>query len=162
MKIEIRTAREEDYLAVHSFIDRCEILVTHPLHLYRIVLRYFADTCFVAEQEGRVVGFQMGFYSQQNHDTYFLWQIGTDPSLRRQGVGRNLLTFAEEELARDGCRRIEVTIDPGNMPSFRLFEKRGYTVISDREPEAVEVNGLSAVKDFYGPGRHFILLEKEL
>jgi hypothetical protein len=48
------------------------------------------------------------------------------------------------------------------MPSFMLFEKRGYTVISDREPEAVEVNGLAAVKDFYGPGRHFILLEKEL
>jgi len=162
MTLTIRQAREDDFLRVHAFIDRCEILVTHPEHVYRIILRYFADSCYVAERDDEIVGFQMGFLSQRHPGTYFLWQIGTDPALRRQGVGRALLAHAEKDLRDSGCERIEVTIDPENVASVRMFEQRGYVNISRREGDTVEVNSVPAVKDYYRPGRHFVLLEKVL
>ena len=59
-----------------------------------------------------------------------------------------------------GIRRIEVTVDPENEPSLRLFRSSGYTNISRQEGETVHVLENLAVKDYYSPGRHFMLFDK--
>ena len=55
-----------------------------------------------------------------------------------------------------------MTVDPENIPSQKLFEKNGFLNISSREGEIVEVMGNTAVKDYYKPGRHFILYDKKI
>lgn len=162
MSLVIRKAREDEFLDIYRFVCSCGVLETYGEHFYRIVIRYFGDTSYVAERDGRILGFMWGFLSQSRPDTFFLWQIGVDPSTRGEGIGARILEVAEAELAEHGCRRIELTIDPSNRPSQRLFEKRGYSNISDGEGRTIEVEGVPAVFDYYRPGGHFSLFEKRL
>lgn len=162
-EITTRTGNQEDFLPVHNFVSACPPLENYAEHVYKILLRNFGDTCFIAEARNRIVGWVLGFFSQ-THDipTYFLWQIGVAPFMQGFGIGKQLLADAEHALIEKGCKRIELTIDPVNTPSQKLFEALGYRNISDSENQTVTVAGNTAVKDFYRPNRHFMLYEKIL
>ena len=62
----IRRASELDYLRVYEFVSECKPLENYAEHFYKIMLRYFGDTCYLAEQNGLIVGFVMGFFSQDH------------------------------------------------------------------------------------------------
>ena len=162
MKATLRKAKEERFLNVYEFVSRCNLLENYPEHFYKIMLRYFGNSCFVADYNGNIVGFVLGFVSQVHDKTYFLWQIGVDKSMRGKGIGKMLLEKVEKEVRKLGCNRIELTIDPKNMSSKRLFEKIGYLNISSKEGRLIDVMGNTAVKDYYKPGRHFMVYEKKL
>jgi ribosomal protein S18 acetylase RimI-like enzyme len=123
-------------------------------------LRYFADYCFIAEENEQIIGFVLGIVPQSFKDTYFLWDIGVAPSYRGQGIGGKLVREAENELRKMGFKRIELTIDPVNLQSQKLFEKMEYENISERVGKTIEVQGKMAVQDYYKPGRHFMVFEK--
>ncbi len=160
--IRIREANEKDFLEVYKFVSGCKPLENYFEHFYKIMLRYFGSTCFIAEQGNKIAGFLMGFRSQNHGGTYFLWQIGVGPELQERGIGHLLLEKAEAACRQAGCKRIELTIDPENRNSQKLFESAGYANISREEGETTTVAGNIAVKDYYRPGRHFMLYEKRL
>ena len=126
------------------------------------MLRYFGNTCFIAEFNNDIVGFAMGFKSQVKKDIFFLWQIGVSSRYRGEEIGKKLLDKVEQFTKEIGCKIIELTVDPENNLSQRFFEKNGYINVSSKEGEILEVMGKTAVKDYYQPGRHFILFQKEL
>ena len=161
-KLTIRTAIEKDFLNIWGFVRNCKPLESYGAHFYRIMLRYFGDSCFIAEQDGEIVGFILGFETQRHPGSYFLWQIGVHPKFQGQGIGAKILAHMEDETRRKGCVRIEVTIDPENCPSQKLFEKIGFSNVSNKEGETIKVEGNLAVKDYYDIGRHFMLYEKTL
>lgn len=158
---KIRNPREDEFEAVYDFVLQCHPLERYTLHFYRIILRYFRDTCFVVDEDKSIVGFAFGFFSQTNREIFFMWQIGISPGRQGQGIGSFLIEEIEKNLRNRGTKRIELTIDPKNWPSQRLFEKNGYTIISGREKDTIEVDNKTAVKDFYGKGRHFVLYGKD-
>jgi diaminobutyrate acetyltransferase len=162
-EFRVRTAKETDFLDVYEFVSGCTPLENYAEHVYKILLRYFGNSCFIAEIRNRIVGFVLGFISQTHSQrTYFLWQIGVSPLMQGTGLGKRLLKEVEKQLTCLGYQRIEVTIDPENIPSQKLFAEMGYGNISPKEGETVEVMGHIAVKDYYKPGRHFMLYEKIL
>lgn len=158
--MRIRKATQEDFLRVHRFTAGCPPMENYPEHVYKIILRYFGDYCFVAEENGQIIGFAMGIVPQSFPGTFFLWQIGITPSRQGQGIGGKLVREVENELRKPEFKRIEVTIDPVNLPSQKLFEKMGYQNISERVGKTIEVEGKLAVQDYYKPGRHFMVYEK--
>jgi L-2,4-diaminobutyric acid acetyltransferase len=162
----IRNAEEGDFLAVHRFVSGCKPLEPYQEHFYKIMLRYAGNTCLILEdcdEKGQIAGFVMGFISQRHTpSTYFLWQIGISSSVQGRGLGKELVREIEKRMTKMGCRRIELTIDPENHPSRKLFERMGYQNISPKEGPVVTVAGNPAVKDYYRPGRHFMLYEKRL
>jgi phosphoribosylamine--glycine ligase len=160
--VRFRPAREEEFLSVQGFVSGCPPLEAYPQHVYRILLRHFGSCSFVAEREGRVLGFVLGLASHRRPGTYFLWQIGVAPDQQGTGLGRRLLRHVEAELSRLGLHRVDVTIDPMNDPSRRLFEAAGYQNASAGEGATVVVNGQLAAADFYRQGRHFLVYEKIL
>ena len=162
MVMKVRRAIQEDHLDIHKFTAECPPLENYPEHVYKIILRYFGNYCFIIEENGKIIAFVMGIVPQTLENTYFLWDIGIDPCYQKQGIGARLLNEVEKELTKLGFRRIEVTIDPTNIPSQKLFEKMGYQNISKREGRTIITNGNLAVEDFYSPGRHFMLYEKRL
>lgn len=160
--LQIRKVDEKDFLSVYNFVSRCKPLENYSEHFYKIMLRYFGNSCFVAEFNNELVGFVMGFRSQVDNDKFFLWQIGVFSYHRGKEIGKMLLDEFEKAGKNIGCKKVEVTVDPENIPSQKLFEKNGYLNISSKEGEIVEVMGNTAVKDYYKPGRHFILYEKKI
>lgn len=162
MKLTIRKTEEKDFLDVYSFVSSCKPLENYSEHFYKIMLRYLGNSCFIVEFNGEIVGFVMGFASQVDNKTFFLWQMGVFSLLRGNEIGKMLLEEIEKVAKKLGCKRIEVTVDPKNIPPQKLFEKMGYLNVSAKEGETVEVMGNTAVKDYYKPGRHFMLYEKNL
>jgi phosphoribosylamine--glycine ligase len=160
--VRFRPAREDEFLDVQGFVSSCPPLEAYPQHVYRILLRHFGSCSFVAEREGRILGFVLGLASHRHPGTYFLWQIGVAPDQQGTGLGRRLLRHLESELVGLGLRRVDVTIDPLNEPSRRLFEAEGYRNRSADEGATAVVNGQLAAADFYRPGRHFLVFEKTL
>lgn len=158
--MRIRKATQDDFLRVHQFTAGCPPMENYPEHVYKIILRYFGDCCFIAEENEQIIGFVMGIVPQSFHGTYFLWDIGVTPSYQGQGIGGKLVREVEKELGKMGFKRIELTIDPANLPSRKLFEKMGYENISERVGKTIEVQGNIAVRDYYKPGRHFMVFEK--
>jgi L-2,4-diaminobutyric acid acetyltransferase len=162
MDVKIRLAVEDDFLDVYKFVSNCKPLESYSEHFYKIMLRYFSNCCFIAEYKNDIVGLITGVVSQVHDKTYFMWQIGVKSSIKGKGVAKNLLEKAEEEVKKLGCNRIELTVNPENITSQRFFEKNGYLNISPEEGDIIDVMGKTAVKDYYKPGRHFILFQKEL
>jgi diaminobutyrate acetyltransferase len=160
--VRFRTAREDEFLALQGFVAGCPPLEAYPQHVYRILLRHFGSCSFVAEREGRILGFVQGLASHRHPGTYFLWQIGVAPDQQGTGLGKRLLRHVETELRRLGLDRIDVTVDPLNDASRRLFQAEGYRNVSAGEGETVVVNGQLAAADFYCPGRHFLVFAKTL
>lgn len=160
--MRIRKATQEDFLKVHQFTSGCPPMENYPEHVYKIILRYFGDYCFIAENEGQIIGFAMGIVPQSLPGTFFLWEVGVAPSYQRRGIGGILVREVENEVRKKGLTRIELTIDPVNIPSQKLFEKMGYKNISEKVGKTIEVEGKLAVRDYYKPGRHFMVYEKRI
>ena len=158
--MRIRKTAQEDFLRVHEFTAGCPPMENYPEHVYKILLRYFGDYCFIAEENEQIIGFVLGIVPQSFEGTYFLWDIGVTPSYRGKGIGKRLVREVENELSKMGFKRIELTIDPANLPSRKLFEKMGFKNISERVGKTIEVQGNLSVKDYYKPGRHFMVFEK--
>lgn len=161
-EVTVRSADQNDYLSVYEFVSTCPPLEHYYEHFYKIILRYFGDTCFIAEENGRIVGFLLGFFSQKHKKTCFLWQIGVALSHRGKGISSLLLEAVEKKCLDRGIQRIELTVDPENIKSKKFFEKMGFHNASENEGNILEIGGTIAVKDYYKPGRHFILYEKKL
>lgn len=160
--MKVREVKPDEFPKVIELVRKCKPLEVYPSHLYKIMFRYFRDFCIIAEDEGQAIGFVMGFSAQNPDKTCFLWQIGVDPEIQSKGVGEKVARYFEEKVKNLGYSRIELTVDIDNIPPQRLFEKLSYENASKKEGPTVSKNGKIAAKDFYGPGRHFIVYEKTI
>lgn len=160
--MKIREVNKEDFLKVAEFAKNCPPLEPYPLHFYKIMFRYHRGVSLVAEEDGRVLGFAFGLVAQSLPRTCFFWQVGVSPKAQGKGLGKKLVSFFEKKAKEAGCVRVELTVDLGNTPSQKLFESMKYKNASSQEKATVEEEGKIAAKDYYGPGRHFIIYEKIL
>ncbi|MGJ9383374.1 diaminobutyrate acetyltransferase [Salipaludibacillus sp. CF4.18] len=90
---------------------------------YIMFAEYFSETCVVAREEDKVVGFITGFVQPSHPEVVFVWQVGVDSSQRGKGVASKMLN---ELIARDACkdvRYVEATITNDNKASQSLFKR---------------------------------------
>lgn len=107
---------------VHGLISDCGPLDVNSAYAYMLLCAHFADTCVVAEEQGRLVGFVSAYRKPADPDVLFVWQVAVSPAARGRGVGSGMLC---EVLARASCSsvtEIETTIGPSNRASWALFE----------------------------------------
>ena len=100
--------------------DSC-VLDINSSYCYLLLCKYFSGTCAVAEIHGEMVGFLTGFLPPGREDTFFVWQVGVDSSVRGQGIATHML---QELLHRDHCHGvsfIEATVGPSNQVSRAFF-----------------------------------------
>ena len=82
-------------------------------------------------------------------DVVDLHRIVTVPAARRLGLARVLLN-AGICWARDmGATRMLLEVDHGNAPALSLYGAHGFHRIAER-------------RDYYGPGAHAVILEREV
>jgi GNAT superfamily N-acetyltransferase len=83
-------------------------------------------------------------------DSFYVAELHVDPKLRGQGVGGQLLDWAEQEATRLGDTRMTLTTTATN-PARHLYERKGFTVTrSATDPSYERFTGI--------PGR--VLMEK--
>lgn len=133
---------------VHDLIQANPPLDVNSTYAYYLLCRHFAETCAVAELDGRVLGFLSAYLPPETPDRLFVWQVVVDPGLRGHGMAGRLL---ETVLARPVCagvRYIETTVSPSNRPSRRVFEH-----FAERRDAGWHEEVFLAAEDF-GPEGH--------
>lgn len=130
--VRLRKPTVEDGSDVWELISACKPLDENSMYFNLIQCDHFADTCILAEREGRIVGWISGHIPPEKPDALFVWQVAVSPEARGLGLAGRMLRalFDRPELAE--VTRIETTITRDNKPSWGLFrafaKKRGGTL----------------------------------
>jgi ribosomal protein S18 acetylase RimI-like enzyme len=88
-----------------------------------------ADTCLVAEAEGRVVGFALGQMMEKPHSAWrygwLLW-LGVDPRFNRAGVATRLVNTMTRLFRERDARIMLVDTDEENVAALNFFRRNGF------------------------------------
>jgi ribosomal protein S18 acetylase RimI-like enzyme len=129
-------AAEGELLERHGFAWRSPPLVDAVAPGYLHLLRHDGERCFVAEADGRVVGYSAGFVRGA---AWFLASLFIDPAYQGVGVGRRLMG-----LALSGAPERRLTISDSIQPvSNALYAKHGLypitPILGFKGPSKVEL-----------------------
>jgi len=114
-----RQARPGDGPRMYALIDEMGGLELNTAYFYVLFCIDFADTCVVAEVDGKLAGFVLGHRPPARQDAVFVWQVGVAPFMRKQGLARRLLeAFLEQN---PDARWLEASVTPSNTASRKLF-----------------------------------------
>ena len=143
--VECRAPRLADAAAVHALVDQCKPLDLNSAYAYLLLCCHFAETCVVAEVDGRLAGFISSYRKPTDASVLFVWQVAVSVDARGQGLGSRML---DELMGREQCRGIrwiEATITPSNQASWALFksfaEKRGASCVDQTMFPAEQFGG---------------------
>jgi len=146
-ELQIRGITKEDYDYVVSVLDRWwggpAGQRADPFFFYEL-----GQEALVAEVDGKVVGFLLGFVARASEPIGYVHLVGIDPHHRRKGVGQQLYARFEERCREAGARRLKAIAAVGNEGSTEFHEALGFTA---RE-----------VPDYAGPGRSRMVFERSL
>lgn len=92
------------------------------------------NICLVMEEEGKIIstisirmpwGHQAGPFGVPH-----LWWFATDPLVGRKGVGREMMTWAEETFVRDTLKAGAVSLGTAEEHPWliEMYERRGYEI----------------------------------
>jgi L-2,4-diaminobutyric acid acetyltransferase len=86
-----------------------------------MMARDFAETCVLAEVDGKPAGFVTGYRPPARQDALFVWQVGVLADYRGLGLAsRMIMSILGRDENRD-IHFIEATVTPSNKPSDALF-----------------------------------------
>lgn len=97
------------------------VLDVNSSYAYLLFCRDFARTCRIAEADGQVVGFVLGYRRPERPDCLFVWQVGVDERYRGQGISSRLLDDLVQTDDQPPVRSVETTITEDNLASRALF-----------------------------------------
>jgi ribosomal protein S18 acetylase RimI-like enzyme len=156
----VRNVFEADFLAIVEKSKEWADIVIERDTIYHILTRHFRSTCFIAEDRQQVIGYLLGFRSQTYPEEAYMHLIQVDPKLRGHGVGRRLFSQFEAATKALGCKKIVTTSRPQNKTAAKFYEETGFRPV---EAESmIEVDGVRAIKDYNGPGKHVVLWSKDI
>lgn len=128
----IRTMRPEDYDAVYPLWLGCTGMGLNDVDDSREgigrYLRRNPETCFVAEDDGAIVGAVLaGHDGRRGHINH----LAVASAYRRRGLGRALVETALDALSRQGITKVNLTVFDANAEGNAFWERLGFTTRPD-------------------------------
>jgi aminoglycoside 3-N-acetyltransferase I len=118
------TQPEQVFAAANLFDDEpdaqatADFLAASGHHLY-----------LALEPDGRPIGFvsAVEMTHPDKGTEMFLYELGVEPSRRRQGVGAALVRHVRSVAEKSGCRGLWVLTEPDNDAAHRTYRSAGLT-----------------------------------
>ena len=125
--ILVRTAAAADYDQIIAVLDDWW---GRPVRqaLPRLFLAHFHATSVVAERDGDLAGFLVGFMSPSLPDAAYIHFVGVHPQFRGNGLARALYQRFFELAAADGRLVVRAVTAPRNTGSIAFHTAMGFTV----------------------------------
>ena len=156
--LKIREGRSSDHENVISVMPSWwggRDLTSAVLKIFFI---HFNNTTYIAELNGDMVGFLVGFLSQSDESVGYIHFVGVHPSHRKIGVGR-LLYQRFYDFCMDKNRSIvKSCTSPINKLSIDFHLRMGFTI----EPGDGIVDGVPVTMNFLRRNDPKVLFRKEL
>jgi ribosomal protein S18 acetylase RimI-like enzyme len=122
----IRTLVDDDPPTLKSISDTMPELATDRVSIHWLFATFFANTSFVAEEDGVVAGFLYGFIDQVRTDQAFVHALGVIEGYRGRGVGRRLLERFERAVEERGCSTVVLNTLSDNVQAQRFYRRMGF------------------------------------
>src|SRR5882757_5067180 len=146
--VDIRSARPSDFDDVVAVVDQWwgrPAAVSLP----RLFLDHFFATSLIAESEGTLAGFLVGFHSPSRSDVAYIHFVGVAPAHRRTGLARQLYAQFYDEARGNHRSIVRAITSPANSVSISYHLQEGF---SASEP----------VGDYDGPGVDRVVFERRI
>ena len=156
----VRNVFENDFLAIVDKSREWGDIVIERETIYHLMTKHFRGTCFVAEDRQRVIGYLLGFRSQTYPEEAYMHLIQVEPAMRGHGVGMRMYTQFQDAARVMGCKKIVTTSRPQNKLAIAFYERMGFKPV--QAGNVIEVDGVKAIKDYNGPGKHVVVWAKDI
>lgn len=156
--IVIRHATLEDHARIIAVMpdwwDGRDLRASVP----KLFFNHFRNTSFTAEQDGKLIGFLIGFMSQSESHEAYIHFAGVHPKFRIRGLGRSLFEHFFALSRKNGRTVVRSCTSPVNKDSIKFHKKMGFTI----EPGDTVINDIPVTLDYNRPGDHKVLFTKLL
>ena len=130
MSMEIRRMTLDDLPAVIE-LDKLSFNLPWPERSFRFELtENSASRCWVAEMDGKIVGMIVAWLLV---DEAHVATIATHPDHRRQGIARNLLTYALRYMSKEGAVTSFLEVRENNTAAQDMYREFGYEAVGRRK-----------------------------
>jgi ribosomal protein S18 acetylase RimI-like enzyme len=123
-----------------------------------LFFKHFNNTSFVAEDNGDILGFVIGFISQNYLEQAYIHFAGIHPEHRAVGIGKRLYNKFFETVKRKGCKSVHLVTSPLNGNSVEYHIKMGFEVIKGD----VDKDGFWVHRDYDGPEENRVVFSKKI
>ncbi len=90
-------------------------------------LTYYPTTYFVATCDGAVAGFIVGALEDTGENIYgHICNLAVSPRFRHRGIGRMLVSRAENQFALELATGVQLEVRVSNTPAQKFYTKKGY------------------------------------
>ena len=158
--MRIRNVQEKDFVPIMDIALNCAPMPIERDSIYHDLTRYFANTCLIAEDEDKIVGYLLGWVSQVDPTIAYIHNICVIPEMRRRRVATDLYNKFFEIVRKIECHKVHLIVNPRNKISLDLHQKFGFKI--SEEGEGIDIEGVRAVKDYNGPGKHLVVMCKDI
>lgn len=156
MIVELERCTHQDFLDMLTVLedfwgtDRARP-VHHPMFVHE-----FGDTAWVVWEDGRIVAYLFGFWSQTEPAGY-IHLVAVRRSHQGRGIGRWLYEQFEARARERGCTKLKALTPPVNTDSIAFHRRLGFALLGEPKEE-----GIPLVQDYFGPGVPRVVFEKPL
>ncbi|MEU4340051.1 GNAT family N-acetyltransferase [Nocardia sp. NPDC023852] len=126
---------------------------------YWLYAKLFSSTCpIMIGEDNTITGAVIAFRSQDDPADLYVQDVMTHPQHRRRGIALALLRSVRSQAEKWDCERLYLTSELDNQAAHSSWTALGFV----NAPGDHEVNGISIVTDFKGPGRSRAVYELPL
>jgi predicted GNAT superfamily acetyltransferase len=155
--VTIRQLGSDDFEAIVAVANDWWGRPMEPL-FHRLLFDHFSSTSFVAEQQGEMAGFLIGFLSPSQPTVAYCHLMAVDPSRRGQGIGRRLYDAFCELALRGGRSVIQAVTTPANRGSIAFHLNLGFAI----EPGDGKEGGVPVSRGYSSDGASRVVLVKDI
>lgn len=156
--VQIRNVKSSDYNVISPLINEWWGGRQMSDMLPKLFFVHFNNTSFIAEKDGEIVGFLIGFLSQSNSDVAYIHFVGVNPEYRKNQIGKQLYNEFFNVVIKNKRNIIRAVTSPVNKVSIAYHTKMGFNI----ETGDKEVDGVSVFSDYDGVNQDRVLFVKKV
>jgi ribosomal protein S18 acetylase RimI-like enzyme len=157
--MEFRSVKGSDYYVISPLINAWWGGRQMSDKLPKLFFDHFQNTSFIAEQDGKIIGFLIGFLSQTHPEEAYIHFVGVHPDYRKCGVGRQLYNKFFDIVKKNGRHIVRCVTSPVNKTSIAFHTRMGFAIEKNGDKE---VDGVPVYADYDGPHQDRVLFVKKL
>jgi len=156
--MKIRSVKSSDYYVISPLLNDWWGGRQMADMLPKLFFDHFTDTSFIAEKDGKIIGFLIGFLSQSKSEEAYIHFVGVHPEYRKHKIGNQLYNEFFNAVKPKGVRVVLCVTSPVNKVSIAYHTKMGF----DIEQGNKSIDGVSVHTDYDGPNQDRVLFIKHL
>ncbi|OXS66045.1 GNAT family N-acetyltransferase [Lysinibacillus sp. KCTC 33748] len=156
--MEIRLVKGSDYYVISPLINEWWGGRNMSAMLPKLFFDHFTQTSFIAEKDGKLVGFLIGFLSQTHSNEAYIHFVGVHPEYRKHNIGKHLYNNFFNVVKQNNRSIVRCVTSPVNKVSIAYHTKMGFEI----EDGDRIVDGLSINTDYDGLKQDRVLFIKKL